>query len=184
MRCRFFIFPLLLFCLWMPGGCSGTVHEAQQEIVLTPMPPDPVDPDNTVLHEAIRAFLLTHHGPVSSGYRYTRIDLDGDTRRDALVMLNAPYGYWCGMPGCTLLVMQAHDTSFTLVNTIQPVRGPMYIEDERTNGWRNLIVRVSGSWEKAKDVALRFDGQTYPSIPLDLPAYDLRAFRSAQAVFK
>ena len=58
-----------------------------------------------------------------------------------------------------MLVMKAHNNGFTLVNSIQPVREPIYISRTKNNGWNNIIVRVSGRWEKAKDVAFRFQSQ-------------------------
>ena len=73
------------------------------------------------------------------------------------------------MHGCTMLVLKAGDDRFTLVNAIQPVREPLYISDSESNGWRNLVVRVSGRWDSAKDVAMRYNGQVYPENPDVLP---------------
>jgi hypothetical protein len=72
-----------------------------------------------------------------------------------------------------MLVFKAYDDHFTLVNAIQPLREPLYIDDLETKGWKNMAVRVSGRWDDAKDVVLQFDGRTYPSNPADLPPYPL-----------
>jgi len=119
-------------------------------------------------------FLKNSGAPISSTYNFVRFDLNGDKRRDAVIMIKSPYGYWCGTHGCIMLVMKAHDNGFTLVNSIQPVREPIYISRAKINGWNNLIVRVSGRLNgETKDVALRFDGAHYPKDPTKLGAYPL-----------
>ena len=40
-------------------------------------------------------------------YDFRRVDLNGDGKRDALVLFTNPYGYWCGDNGCSMLVMKA-----------------------------------------------------------------------------
>ena len=133
------------------------------------MPMGPVDPSDSIARDAVALFLKETGSPAYSSYDIRRIDLDADGRRDALVLLKSPYGYWCGAHGCAMLVLKASNDSFTLVNAIQPIREPLYIGQAQTNGWKDLIVRVSGRWDKAKDVAMKFDGSTYPSNPSNLP---------------
>lgn len=138
-----------------------------------PPPQAPVDPNDDRMREAVQSFLIHTKAPVSSRYEFQRVDLDADGLRDALVLLKTPYGYWCGMHGCALLVFKAGDDKFTLVNAVQPIREPLYISDRKTNGWKDLIVRVSGRWDRAKNVALKFNGYQYPNDPSNLPS-DLR----------
>lgn len=132
------------------------------------------DPDSALLKVAMQDFLKKNNAPASSTYSFVRFDLNGDKRRDALVMIKTPYGFWCGQHGCVMLVMKAHNNGFTLVNSVQPVRDPVYISRAKTNNWNNIIVRVSGRWKKAKDVALRFDGRQYPKNPGKLKEYPLK----------
>lgn len=129
------------------------------------------DPGDEILKEHIAGFLEQTQSPLHSQYEFSRLDLDADGRRDALVLLKTPYGYWCGIHGCTLLVMKAHNKSFSLVNTIQPIRTPVHVSELRTNGWRNLITRVSGRNTDPKNVALQFNGNGYPHNPDGLPPY-------------
>jgi len=120
------------------------------------------------------AFLKKSGAPISSTYNFVRFDLNGDKRRDALIMIKSPYGYWCGKHGCVMMIMKAHDNGFTLVNSIQPVREPIYISKAKLNGWHNIIVRVSGRLNgETKDVALSFDGRSYPKDPSRLTEYPL-----------
>ena len=128
------------------------------------------DPDDAALKDALYKFLSTSEAPVASTYKYVRYDLNGDRRRDAIVLFKTPYGYWCGINGCTMLVFKAHDKHFTLVNAIQPVREPVYIGMMKTKGWNDILVRVSGRAAKAKDVVIRYNGSGYDSDPSKLPA--------------
>ncbi|MFK7839045.1 MAG: hypothetical protein AB8B83_01840 [Bdellovibrionales bacterium] len=131
------------------------------------------DPTNEQLHEAILNFMKTTGAPVSSTYNFVRFDLDGDKRREAIIMVKAPYGYWCGQHGCVLMVMKAHNNGFTFVNAVQPVREPIFISRAKTNGWNNVVVRISGRWSETKNVLLRFDGKQYPDNPETLSPYPI-----------
>jgi len=159
---------ILIFSLLLLGGCGA--HKASDDDgPLTPMPFDNLaqDPDDPTLERAIQDYLRLSGHPASTRYDYVRIDLNGDTRRDALVMLKGPHYYWCDLNGCSMAVFRAHDDHFTLLSETFPIRGPFYIGDTATNGWRDLIVRVSGqSYARAKDVVLAHDGNGYPRNPI------------------
>ncbi len=174
---RFFLSSLAILTL---AGCASTQEEPE---LLLPFPQASADPGNEVLTSAIKEFLAETDAPNSSHYEFSRMDLDNDGRRDALILFNNPYGYWCGQHGCTMLVMRAHNDSFQLVNAVQPIRTPLYISDNNTNGWKDLIVRVSGRQQDSKDVAMRFDGRKYPSSPDNLPPHERLAFNEGVRVF-
>lgn len=162
---RFFLIITLLFL----AGCAVTAPDKGSQCPITPMPDAPPEPDDDALRSAVMSFLKSSGAPVSSSYAFTRVDLNGDRRRDAIVLFKTPYGYWCGAHGCTMLVFKAHDTRFSMLSSIQPVREPVYVSYGQTNGWNDLIARVSGRWDKAKNVALRFDGSSYPANPSNQP---------------
>ena len=178
-----FLFLATMLSASLFSGCSGTPNDNAGS-GLTPMPQGPVDPDNSAMVKAIQQFVAQQGAPAATSYNFSRIDLNGDGRREALVILKTPYGYWCGDYGCTMLVLKAHDEHFTLAGSIRPVRGPLYISDTQTRGWQDLIIRVSGRQDRAKDVLLRFDGRAYPNDPPALPAHDPFAFYRGRAVFK
>lgn len=163
-------FLLAALTLLTLSNCTASNHE-KRNASLAPMDGIPIDPSDAVLAQAVEAFLRKNGAPAASRYELGRYDLNADGRRDALVLFKTPYGYWCDMNGCTMLIFKAHDDHFTLVNAIQPIREPVYISEMETNRWKNLFVRVSGRWDRAKDVAMQFNGQSYPSNPSNLPPY-------------
>lgn len=173
------IFIMLLMLPLFLGACAS---EPQTQ-TLTPMPRSTQDPPDERLIDALKEFITQGHAPPATGYQYVRYDLNGDGLRDALMLLKTPFGYWCGTHGCTMLVFQAHPGKFTLVNAIQPVQAPVYISTMKSNGWKDLVVRVSGRWTKAKDVAMLFDGQKYPSNPSDLPPFPKKNYSGYTRAF-
>ena len=171
----------MLTCLLL--AACGSSRDIMVEGPLVPMPGDPIDPTDEIARQSVTAFLKETGAPAFSSYQIARHDLNGDRRREALVLFNNPYGYWCDMHGCTMLVFEAHDDSFTLVNAIQPVREPLHISSTENAGWSDLIVHLSGRWDETRDVALQFDGTKYPGNPTALPPYTRLAMNDAVRIF-
>ncbi|MCD8562806.1 MAG: hypothetical protein LRY54_01815 [Alphaproteobacteria bacterium] len=132
--------------------------------------------------QAIQSFLKDTKAPLYSEYEFTRTDLDSDGRREALVLFKTPYGFWCDGNGCTMLVMKANNDSFSLVGSVQPIRTPLEISDLKQNGWRTMIARVSGRNAPPKDVALTFDGSTYPQDPSTLPPFNTASLMGEEGI--
>lgn len=124
------------------------------------------DPDDGLFMEAISVWLKKNDAPENSQYQFTRIDLDGDGRRDGLVLLQSPHQSWCMEYGCTMFIFQAHDEGFSYLSEVSPVRGPLVVMNTKSNGWRDIAAYVSGrsGWD-AKNVMLKFDGTAYPQQP-------------------
>lgn len=96
------------------------------------------------------------------------IDLNGDGRQDALVLLQNPM-YFCGTGGCTLLVFKGTKSGFQFVSRSSLIREPILVSETKTHGWRDLVVEVSGGGMAPKWVALKFTGEKYPLNPSTLP---------------
>lgn len=146
-------------------ACSS--HKDREPPVL-PLPVQPAfkDPDNAQFMAAVAEFVQSRGAPLQSRYEFTRIDLNNDGRRDGLVLMKSPHQYWCGANGCDMYVFMAANEHFELVSNIAPVRGPIIISDRTSNGWKDIIIHVSGrAGGDTKDVRLDFDGRTYPGQP-------------------
>ncbi|MCM2343888.1 MAG: hypothetical protein NDJ24_04950 [Alphaproteobacteria bacterium] len=139
---------------------------------LLPLPGEsPVnDPDDGLFMDVLSGWLEKNKAPANTQYEFTRIDLDGDGRREGLVLMQSPHQSWCMEYGCTLFLFRAHDEGFSYLSEISPVRGPLVVAENRTSGWRDLIVHVSGYQSlDARNVALQFNGRTYPAQPASAP---------------
>lgn len=182
---RFLKLGIALLGVSLTSACASAPPPADPPLLtmLTPMPTKPIDPTTEQMQAAITRVLKNSQAPAFAKYQYHRYDLDGDGRRDAIVLLQNPYKYWCNIHGCTLLVMKASDNDFRLVSKIQPIRAPFYVSPLKTNGWHDLIVRVSGRWDKTKNVAMKFDGYKYPYNPESLPAYNGAGAQRVSAIF-
>lgn len=151
----------LAMALTLLSSCGG----APSSSGLTPMPQSD-DPKDSLLVDAITAYLVQQNAPSSSVYDFARIDLNGDGLRDGLVLFKLPHSYWCGWDGCGLTVFKAQKDKFTPLSAISSVRGPLYVSYTGVQGWRDLIIRISGTNMRDKNVVMHFDGRGYPKSPM------------------
>lgn len=110
------------------------------------------------------------------------VDLNGDRRPDALVLLEGRE--WCGTGGCTLLVLKGGKDGFTFVSRSSLIRGPLLVSDKKSHGWRHLVVDVSGGGLPPKKVALKFNGRKYPLNPSVQPALPPNAALTGETVLQ
>lgn len=96
-------------------------------------------------------------------YYYNRIDLNGDQNPETFVFLVGPSV--CGSGGCSALIFKDDGGDYELVSRFTLVRNPIIISNERTNGWRNLIMHVSGGGIDDFFAIMKFDGNQYPVNP-------------------
>lgn len=108
------------------------------------------------LPAALADFARKHGDTVLPEYRHALLDLDGDSRDDAVVMLLGPA--WCGSGGCQMLVLRGDTAGFAFVSASTVASEPVRVLDNMTNGWKTLIAYSKGKG----DVLLPFDGKRYP----------------------
>jgi len=83
---------------------------------------------------------------------------------------------WCGTGGCNTLVLERSATGVREVASISVTRTPILALQSRTNGWRDLSVRVRGYGDTpGYQALLSFDGQTYAGNPTVPPGRQLPA---------
>ena len=183
------LYMKILICIFLfsLSACSSTESDESHKFSrlspaaggpLLPLPDQvPVyDPDDGMFMDTLVTWLQDQGAPAHSQYEFTRADLDDDGRREGLVLLQSPHQEWCMEYGCTMYIFRAHDKGFSYLSEISPIRGPLTITEGMTNGWRDIITTVSGrSIADAKNVALKFDGQTYPAQPENQPTVIMTA---------
>lgn len=159
---------LLLLSLFAISGC------AQDMATPLYLPHPLMDPSDVKLRAVMDDYLLMTGSPRQSEYDYARIDMNGDGRRDALVLFNLPHHHWCGWGGCTLVVFEAQDDHFSVISRIANVRGPLLISPKTSHGWNDIILRLTGMNRSDETIRLAFDGRSYPADPSTVPpiSYD------------
>ena len=117
------------------------------------------------LTEALNSYLqeLGAKSDSNPTYKTEYIDLNDDGIKDALVLMDKPD--WCGTGGCSLFVFQGEEEQFQFVSSSSLINHPFTVSETKTNGWRDLVVEVSGGGAQPQTVALKFDGKVYPSNP-------------------
>jgi len=144
---------LLLLSLLGCQPSDETVQSAESEIRLIP--------DTGGVSNTLNSYLLSLNALGGSPYEATYQDLDADGLEDALVILQGPD--WCSLSGCPLLIFQAtSEANFRFLSRTERVRQPVLMDENRTNGWRNLIVgtRLKG---RPEDVLLNYGLDGYPA---------------------
>lgn len=155
-------------------ACSGSNSSSRQN-VLTPLPFGAVaEPSDEKLAMAVSHLVHQQNGPPNSVYDFERVDLNGDGKREGIVLFKLPHTHWCGWDGCGMAVFEAtDDDEFVPVATISNVRGPIYVPNTENEGWRDIIVRISGTNMPDKNIVMKYDGNSYPQSPMLAPTLDI-----------
>lgn len=103
-----------------------------------------------------------------SRYKAGTSDLNGDGRQELLVHVVGPMA--CGTGGCPTLLFTPEGAGYTLVSTISVSRPPVRVSPRSSNGWRNLIVEISGGGGRSGHAELAYTGRGYPQNPTVAPA--------------
>ncbi|MGE5305390.1 MAG: hypothetical protein ACM3TN_18935 [Alphaproteobacteria bacterium] len=78
---------------------------------------------------------------------------------------------WCGSGGCTLLIMEPHNSSYNVISRTTIVRLPIRVLQHKTNGRHDIGVWVQGGGiQTGYEAVLQFNGRTYPANPTVPPA--------------
>ncbi|WFD10010.1 hypothetical protein [Tepidibacter hydrothermalis] len=110
------------------------------------------------IHKTMPEYDKETYGPVR--YYYNKVDLNGDGKEEIFTVL---YGmYVAGSGGGTGLLF---DNDYNLVTQFSLVRTPVIISDNKTNGWNEILMYVSGGGVESFYAQMKFDGKTYPSNP-------------------
>jgi heat shock protein HslJ len=92
-------------------------------------------------------------------YVYGRVDLNGDGRKEVLVLLMG--SIFCGTGGCNLLLFSESGDGYTLINDFPRSRLPVIASPRETAGWHDLIRLETGGGAAPSYVRHAFDGKTY-----------------------
>jgi hypothetical protein len=100
-------------------------------------------------------------------YFYNKIDLNDDNKPEVLVHVLDPT--FCGTGGCTTLIFKSVGQNYQLVSEIRLTRLPIIVTNQKTNGWKDLILNARGGGRGSAGNSglylVRFNGRTYPDAP-------------------
>ncbi|QZY56421.1 hypothetical protein [Crassaminicella profunda] len=71
----------------------------------------------------------------------------------------------CGTGGCSAAIFKEFDEEYKLLSNFTLVNNPIIISKNKTNGYNDLIMYVSGGGIKSFYAELKFDGTKYPQNP-------------------
>ncbi len=166
-------FTIIAFVFFLTG-CSGehlSSKDLENSAPLLPMNDQLIfsSTDSSDVKTFMQDYFKQVYAPTSSQYDFVTVDLNGDHLKDALVYMKTPYGRWCDMPGCRLIVLQAHLDGFALIGSFERVRPPFYISTKTHNGWNDIAIEDSGRLHEESNIyILRFNGNGY-SRPVEQP---------------
>ncbi len=95
---------------------------------------------------SLKRFLQNYVGnpPADSdkGMRYLDawVDLNGDGKKEVIVYLLG----WCGSGGCSTLILEPKDSSYTVVTEMTVTQLPIRMLTTTSHGWHDLSVLVWG----------------------------------------
>lgn len=102
-------------------------------------------------------------GTDSIRYYYNKIDLNNDQIPEIFVYLVGPTV--CGTGGCSGLLLEEKNGEYTVKSRFSLVLTPVIIQNETTNGWKDIVMYVTGGGIEPGYHQLKFNGESYPSNP-------------------
>ena len=116
------------------------------------------------LRVSLRNYISGRWGPSfpETRYRATLVDLNGDGRREAVVLVNGPG--WCGSGGCSLWVLTPRGRSWRMVTQATVMNPPIRVLPSRSHGWSELSAMVHDGAGPGYEVRLSVNGRLNPTI--------------------
>lgn len=110
---------------------------------------------------AVNRYLQAEHATgADRKHVVERVDLNGDNRDDALVLMQSRR--YCSVSGCKVLVFQNTGDGYSLTSEMRLGRTPMIAANTRTNGWRDLVAPMTTSRAGMQLVMLKHSDAGYP----------------------
>ncbi|SHK38088.1 S-layer homology domain-containing protein [Desulforamulus aeronauticus] len=117
---------------------------------------------NKELEKAIIKELgLSEEEAKQTRYYYNYVDLNDDKTPEVFVQLMGLFT--SGTGGDTGLVFLQKNQGFELLQKFTLIRNPIIISNEKTKGWHDIIIKISGGGVTPHYVSLKFDGEKYPN---------------------
>ncbi|WP_251862364.1 tetratricopeptide repeat protein [Clostridium sp. Marseille-Q2269] len=100
-------------------------------------------------------------------YYYNKIDLNGDGTKEVFAYLVGPIV--CGTGGCSAAIFKDENGEYKLLTKFTLVNNPIIISNNKTNGYKDIIMNVYGGGVESFFALLKYNGTKYPSNPSTQP---------------
>lgn len=100
-------------------------------------------------------------------YLYNKIDLNDNKKKDVIAYIEGPR--FCIGNGCTVVILQDRGKDYLVISKIYGAVNPIIVSDEKTNGYKNIIMKVDSRSGESIYKELKFNGNSYPLNPMDEP---------------
>lgn len=100
-------------------------------------------------------------------YLYNKIDLNDNNKRDVIAYIEGPK--FCKGNGCTVVILQDRGKSYSVISKISGAINPIIVSDEKTNGYKNIIMKLDTRNGESIYKELKFNGNAYPLDPINEP---------------
>ncbi|QTE24309.1 hypothetical protein [Polaribacter cellanae] len=106
-------------------------------------------------------------------FQFYKIDLNDDGKEETFV--RPVNNQFCGSGGCTFFLL---DSNNNLINRFTVSRAPFFVEKNKVNGWRTILVHSNGGLR-----LLEFKNGKYPSNPSRVSLVDFKPSGHAEIIF-
>lgn len=95
----------------------------------------------------------------SPRYYYNKVDLNDDGKLEVIVY---PVGMgFCGSGGCQTYIFQTKKDDYIPIAMLPVTNQPIIATEQKTSGWRDLVVHRSGGGATATYHLIKFNGRAY-----------------------
>lgn len=115
------------------------------------------------LDEAIAKAYNLEKGKHNIRYYFNRVQLNNDMEPETFVYFIG--SELCGTGGCSAAIFSCENGEYKLLSKFTLVNNPILITNNFTNGYRDIIMFVSGGGIKESYRIMKFDGSRYPEDP-------------------
>ncbi|EJO5347041.1 hypothetical protein NRP93_001108, partial [Clostridium botulinum] len=96
-------------------------------------------------------------------YYYNKVDLNEDGNPEIFAyVVGMPV---CGTGGCSAAIFEDNKGEYKLLARFSLVNNPVIISNNKTNGYKDIIMNVYGGGIENFFALIKYDGTTYPSNP-------------------
>ncbi len=96
-------------------------------------------------------------------YYYNKVDLNGDGKKEIFAYLVGPFV--CGSGGCSAAIFEEKLGEYKLLSRFSLVNNPVIISNNKTKGYKDIIMNVFGGGVESFFALLKYNGTKYPSNP-------------------